>query len=101
MMKTTATPVEEGSTLINGEKLWCTNGNIADVIVVMAQTPPKIVDGKERPQITAFIVETDSPGFEVAYRCKFMGLNAIQNGVIRFRNLKVPGRILFWLKARG
>src|SRR3990167_5111939 len=56
----------------------------------MAVTPPKIVGGKEKKQITAFIVETNTPGFEVAYRCKFMGLNAIQNGLIRFNNVKVP-----------
>lgn len=102
MMKTTATPIEGGKYfLINGEKLWCTNGNIADVIVVMAQTPPKVFNGKERPQITAFIVETDSPGFEVAYRCKFMGLNAIQNGVIRFRNLKVPRQNIILGEGEG
>ena len=102
MMKTTATPIQDGKYyLINGEKLWCTNGNIADVIVVMAQTPPKIVNGKEKPQITAFIVETDTPGFQVAYRCKFMGLNAIQNGVIRFRNLKVPRENIILAEGEG
>lgn len=91
MIKTTAAPIEDGKYfLLNGEKLWCTNGNIADVLVVMAVTPPKIVHGKERNQITAFIVETNTPGFEVVYRCKFMGLNAIQNGLIRFNNVKVP-----------
>ena len=91
MIKTTATPTEDGKYfLINGEKLWCTNGNIADVLVVMAVTPPKVVHGREKSQITAFIVETNTPGFEVDYRCKFMGLNAIQNGVIRFNNVKVP-----------
>jgi hypothetical protein len=90
-MSTTATPVEDGKYfLINGEKLWCTNGPIAGVIVVMAVTPPKIVNGKERKQITAFIVETDTPGFEVVHRCRFMGLNGIQNGLLRFTNLKVP-----------
>lgn len=91
LIKTTAAPVEGGKYyLLNGEKLWCTNGNIANLLVVMAVTPAKIVDGKEKKQITAFIVETDTPGFEVTYRCKFMGLNAIQNGLIRFNNVKVP-----------
>jgi len=91
LIKTTATPVEGGKYyLLNGEKLWCTNGNIADLLVVMAVTAPKIVNGKEKKQITAFIVEKNMPGFEVAYRCKFMGLNAIQNGLIRFNNVKVP-----------
>ena len=64
-MSTTAVPVDNGgSYLISGEKLWCTNGTIAEVIVVMAKTPPKIVNGKEKTQITAFIVETkNTPGF--------------------------------------
>ena len=90
-MKTTATPTEDGKHfLINGEKLWCTNGMIADVLVVMAVTPPKIVKGKEIKQITAFIVETSTPGIEKAHRCQFMGLHGIQNGLIRFNNVKVP-----------
>ncbi len=90
-MVTTATPIENGDFyLINGEKLWCTNGNIADVLVVMAKTPPIIVKGKEKQQITAFIVEKNMPGFEVAHRCHFMGLKGIQNGLLRFKNVKVP-----------
>ncbi len=90
-MTTTAIPTEDGKYfVINGEKLWCTNGNIADVIVVMAVTPPKIIKGKEIKQITAFIVESKTPGFEVAHRCSFMGLHGIQNGLLRFNNLKVP-----------
>ncbi len=90
-MSTIATPIEDGKYfLINGEKLWCTNGLIAGVIVVMAVTPPKIVKGKEKKQITAFIVETDMPGVEIVHRCQFMGLHGIQNGILRFKNVKVP-----------
>ncbi|MDP2654642.1 MAG: acyl-CoA dehydrogenase family protein [Candidatus Omnitrophota bacterium] len=90
-MTTTATPVEDGKYFVlNGEKLWCTNGLIAGVLVVMAVTPPKIVHGKERKQITAFIVETNTPGVEVVHRCQFMGLHGIQNGLMRFRDVKVP-----------
>jgi len=90
-MTTTATPTDDGQHyLINGEKLWCTNGLIADVIVVMAVTPPKVINGKERKQITAFIVEMDTPGIEKIHRCQFMGLHGIQNGLLRFNNVKVP-----------
>jgi hypothetical protein len=90
-MKTTATPSDDGSYyLINGEKLWCTNGPAADILVVMAVTPPKIVKGKERTQITAFIVEADSPGYEIAHVCSFMGIRGIRNGLLRFTNVKVP-----------
>lgn len=102
MIRMTATPVEGGQDyLLNGEKLWCTNGNIADILVVMAQTPPKMIDGKERPQVTAFIVETKTPGVEVAYRCKFMGLNAIQNGVLRFNNVRVPRENILMGEGEG
>lgn len=101
-IKTTATPIEDGKYyLLNGEKLWCTNGNIADVLVVMAVTPPKIVHGKEKKQITAFIVDTKSEGFEAAYRCKFMGLNAIQNGVLKFNNVKVPKENIILGEGQG
>ena len=90
-MTTTATPMDDGKTfLLNGTKLWCTNGLIADLMVVMAVTPPKIVNGKEIKQITAFIVEGDSAGIEKIHRCSFMGLHGIQNGLIRFNNVKVP-----------
>src|SRR3989338_472798 len=90
-MQTTAVPIEDGKYyLINGEKLWCSNGNIADILVVMCLTPPKIERGKEKKQITAFIVETNTPGFEVAYRCSFMGLHGVKLGVLKFKNVKVP-----------
>ena len=87
--------------LINGEKLWCTNGNIADILVVMAVTPPKMAGGREKKQITAFIVETNTPGFEAAYRCKFMGLNAIQNGLMRFKDVKVPRENMLMGEGEG
>ncbi len=102
-MVTTAVPTEDGKHyLITGQKLWCTNGNIADVLVVMAKTPPKIVNGKEKTQITAFIVETkDTPGFEVAHRCSFMGLKGIQNGLLKFTNVKVPKENIIWGLGQG
>ncbi|MDO8733555.1 MAG: acyl-CoA dehydrogenase family protein, partial [Elusimicrobiota bacterium] len=101
-LKTTATPTEDGKHyIINGEKLWCTNGNIADILVVMALTPPKIVNGKERKQITAFIVETDTPGFEVAYRCNFMGLHGAKLGLLKFKNVKVPRENILWGEGKG
>jgi len=76
--------------IINGQKLWCTNGTIASVIVVLAKTAPKIIKGKERKQISAFIVETNTPGVEVVHRCEFMGLGGIYNGLLKFTNVKVP-----------
>ncbi len=90
MMKTFAEPTDDGNYIINGTKLWCTNGPIADILIVMARTQSIMVHGRERQQITAFIVETDSPGFEVEHVCRFQGLHGIQNGVVSFNDVKVP-----------
>lgn len=76
--------------LLNGKKLWCTNGPIADVIVVLAKTAPKIVKGKEKKQITAFILEMNTPGVEVIQRCEFMGLHGMYNGALKFTDVKIP-----------
>ena len=82
---------EDGSAYImNGEKLWCTNGLKAGVLVVMAKTAPKMVNGKERKQITAFIVEVNTPGLAMPHRCHFMGLRALYNGVVTFKDVRVP-----------
>ncbi len=75
--------------LINGEKLWCSNGTEAGLLIVACKTPPKLVDGKPRTQITTFVVEAHSPGITVVHRCQFMGLHALYNGVIRFTNVRV------------
>lgn len=101
-MQTTATPIEGGNWyVLNGEKLWCTNGPVAEVVVVMARTPSVTIGGKERKQITAFIVERSMPGFEVAHRCDFMGLKGIQNGVLRFTNVRVPKDNILWGPGLG
>src|SRR5205807_4610882 len=71
-MSLRADPTDDGSAFVlNGEKLWCTNLIKAGVLVVMAKTAPKIVNGKERKQITAFIVDVDSTGLEITYRWRF------------------------------
>jgi alkylation response protein AidB-like acyl-CoA dehydrogenase len=73
--------------VINGTKLWCTNAPIAELLVVMARTP----GGEGRKAgITAFIVEMSAQGVSVTHRCSFMGLPGIENGVVRFENVRVP-----------
>ncbi len=94
-----AEPTPEGDAyILNGEKLWCTNGPIADIMVVMARTPAQ--DGK-RKGITAFIVENDMPGVEMVHRLEFMGLRGIENGVIRFNNVRVPKENVIWGEGKG
>ncbi len=101
-MTTKATPTEDGEAfLLNGEKLWCSNGTRAGLLVVAAQTPPKMVDGKPRTQITAFVVEAKAPGVEVVHRSQFMGHRAIYNGVLRFTNVRVPRANVVGGEGRG
>ena len=101
-MRTSATPSEDGTYwTLSGEKLWCTNGTRAELLVVMARTPDAIVNGKARKQITAFIVEAGAPGVEIVHRCRFMGLKAIENGVVSFTNVRVPSENIIWGEGKG
>jgi len=93
-LSTTAEKMPDGDYVLNGEKLWCTNGTIAELYVVMARHP-------DTKKISAFIVERDWPGVEVVHRCHFMGLKGIENGVIRFHNVKVPKENLLLAEGRG
>lgn len=86
-------PAGEGY-LLNGVKLWCTNGTVADLLVVMARH-------KETGKISAFIVETAWPGVKVTHRCRFMGLSALQNGVIEFENVRVPKACILGKEGAG
>jgi len=101
-LQTRAEPTADGEHfVINGEKHWCTNGLKAGVLVVMAQTPAKVVNGRERKQITAFIVDMDTPGIEITHRCRFMGLRALYNGVVRFTDVKVPRANIILGEGKG
>jgi alkylation response protein AidB-like acyl-CoA dehydrogenase len=87
-MQTTAVPTDDGSGyILNGWKLWATNGTIADVVVIMAAVPKS--EG-HRGGITAFVLEYDSEGIEVKTRNQFMGLRGIENSLTRFTNVFVP-----------
>ncbi len=100
-LSTTAELSDDGEHwILNGTKLWCTNGPRADIIVVMVRTPAR--EGvKSRKPITAFIVETAWEGVEVAQTCTFMGLNGLSNGVLTFDNVKVPKENLLWGEGKG
>ena len=101
-METRAVPSPDGKGwILNGEKLWCTNGLKAELIVVMAQTPPKVVKGKEKKQITAFVLETNTPGVEIAHRCQFMGLRGIGNVLIKFKDVFIPKENILWGEGLG
>ncbi|MEQ7127829.1 acyl-CoA dehydrogenase family protein [Actinopolymorpha sp. B11F2] len=84
----TAIPSEDGSEyVLDGVKLWTTNGVVAELVVVMARVPER--EG-HRGGVTAFVVEANSPGITVENRNAFMGLRGIENGVTRFHQVRVP-----------
>ncbi|MER5463981.1 acyl-CoA dehydrogenase family protein [Streptomyces sp. NPDC002668] len=75
------------SYVLDGVKLWTTNGVVADLLVVMARVPKS--DG-HKGGITAFVVEAASEGITVEHRNAFMGLRGLENGVTRFHQVRVP-----------
>lgn len=86
-LATTAVPDGDDAYVLDGVKLWTTNGVVADLLVVMARVPAS--DG-HRGGITAFVVEADSPGITVEHRNAFMGLRGLENGVTRLHRVRVP-----------
>jgi hypothetical protein len=94
-LSTTAEKSADGTAyVLNGTKLWCTNGTIAKLLVVMA------VDPKTR-KISAFVVETAWAGVKVEHRSHFMGLRALANAVISFTDVVVPVENLIGQEGRG
>ncbi len=94
-MTTNYSLTEDGKHFVlNGEKLWCTNGTIAKLLVVMA------IDAKTK-KISAFVVETGWKGVKVEHRCHFMGLRALANAVISFKDVKIPVGNLIGKEGRG
>ena len=92
---TTAVKTEDGSAyMLNGTKLWTTNGTLAKLLVVMAADP-------KTHKISAFIVETEWKGVVIEGRCRFMGLKALANAVVRFDNVRVPVENLVGEEGRG
>lgn len=78
--------------IINGEKLWITNGGIADIVSVFARTSAGI---------SVFIVETDQPGFQAGPPEKKMGIKGSTTNQITFDDVKVPKENLIGRDGRG
>ena len=94
-LATTAVLAADGSHyVLNGTKLWTTNGTLAKLLVVMA------VDPRTR-KISAFVVETDWPGVKVERRCHFMGLRALANAVMSFKDVRIPAGNLIGREGKG
>ena len=98
-MASTATPTADGAAyLLDGVKLWTTNGVVAELLVVMARVPKS--DG-HRGGITAFVVEGTSDGITVERRNAFMGLKGLENGLTRFHQVRVPVENLLGREGDG
>ncbi|MCB1341080.1 MAG: acyl-CoA dehydrogenase family protein [Pseudooceanicola sp.] len=84
-MRTTA--VRDGDDyILNGSKIYITNGPVADIVLVYAKTAPE----KGAKGISAFIVETSTPGFKVAQKLIKMGYRGSQTAELVFDNCRVP-----------
>ena len=94
---TSAVPTE-GGYLLNGRKLWATNGAIADIVVVMAQVPKS--EG-HRGGITAFVLDYTTDGVSVEHRNQFMGLRGIENSVTLLEDVFVPAENVIGKEGQG
>ncbi len=95
-MRTTATR-DGDHYLLNGTKLYITNGPVADVLLVYAKTNRD----KGAKGISAFIVEKGFPGFKVAQKLTKMGFRGSQTGELVFDNCRVPAANLVGEEDRG
>ncbi|HZR37721.1 MAG TPA: acyl-CoA dehydrogenase family protein [Nevskia sp.] len=88
---------EGGHYILNGRKIYITNGPVADVLLVYAKTD------KERGAkgISAFIVEKDFPGFKVAQKLVKMGFRGSQTAELVFDDCKVPAENLVGVENQG
>ncbi|MFF9105236.1 acyl-CoA dehydrogenase family protein [Streptomyces rubrogriseus] len=83
---TTAVPTADGSAyLLSGEKVFTGNGDIADLLAVLATVPE---DGHRR--VGVFFVDTTDPGFRVRSRLEFMGSRGLHNAALTLDGVRVP-----------
>ncbi len=96
-LATTAVP-DGDDYVLDGVKLWTTNGVVADLLVVMARVPKS--EG-HKGGITAFVVEAAAEGVSVEHRNAFMGLRGLENGVTRFHQVRIPSNARIGAEGAG
>ena len=75
--------------ILDGSKLWITNGGFADVFTVFAQTEV-VIDGAKKDRITAFIVEREFGGVESGPEERKLGIKGSSTTAIHFDGCKIP-----------
>ncbi|MFK9116920.1 acyl-CoA dehydrogenase [Peribacillus frigoritolerans] len=95
-MKTTAR-VEGDEYVLNGSKIFITNGGIADFYIVFALTDP----ASKKYGTTAFIIEKDFPGFSVGKKEKKMGIRSSPTTEIMFEDCRVPKESVLGQEGEG
>lgn len=83
--------------ILNGSKMWITNGPIADVIVVYAKTEPE----KGHKGISTFLVEKGTKGFSIAQKLDKLGMRGSQTGELVFEDCEIPAENLVGEQNKG
>jgi alkylation response protein AidB-like acyl-CoA dehydrogenase len=94
-IRTRAEKGADGHWTLNGEKIWITNGGIADLYTVFARTP------SEAGKITAFIVEAGWPGVSHGHHEDKMGIRASSTTTVSFTDVKVPAENVLDAEGKG
>uniref|UniRef100_A0A915N771 Very long-chain specific acyl-CoA dehydrogenase, mitochondrial n=1 Tax=Meloidogyne javanica TaxID=6303 RepID=A0A915N771_MELJA len=87
--------------ILNGGKIWISNGGIADVFTVFAQTPISQPDGSTKDKVSAFIVERQFGGVTNGPPEKKMGIKGSNTTEVHFDNVKIPVENLLGVEGEG
>ena len=101
--------------VVNGEKLWCTNGPIARYVTLIARVPAKSTrqngqtrwkpvptgKGADEQVHTAFILDMRTPGVHIRQHCQFEGCRGIENAHMTFTDVHIPTENVIGEVGRG
>lgn len=86
------------SFVLNGSKMWCTNGPVASTFIVYAKTDLNVAP---KHGITAFIIEKDTPGFTTAQKLSKLGMRGSETCELVFENCRIPKENILGEEGKG